>query len=204
MKTVCLLLFFLGNIVPLYGAKITYISNNKKKIQETITSTKNNIFYNYQEGKKSSQIFMRTNENLATLSFTNITKRGTNAFYFFGGNLATTQRGRRKIIELNNLEVILLPEIQLQNFIKNKKLTIMRYMTIRLENCRIYTAQANKVLHTITNINNVPHTIVQVHYTDVSPKRIRFVYYFDPDGIASKKEAYFNRAKKPQVSLTKK
>ena len=79
MKTVCLLLFFLGNIVPLYGAKITYISNNKKKIQETITSTKNNIFYNYQEGKKSSQIFMRTNENLATLSFTNITKRGTNA-----------------------------------------------------------------------------------------------------------------------------
>ena len=204
MKTVCLLFFFLGNIVPLYGAKITYTSNNKKKIRETITSTKDNVFYTYKEGKKSSQIFMRTNENLATLSFTNVTKRGTNAFYFFGGNLATTQRGKRKIIELNNMEVILLPEIQLQNFIRNTNLSVMRYMTIRLENCKAHTAQANKVLNTITNINDVPHTIVRVQYADISPKKMRFMYYFDPNGIASKKETYFNGAKKPQVSLIKK
>ena len=204
MKIIYLLFFFLGNVFPLYSAKVTYASNNKKKIHETITSISNSIFYNYKEDKQSYQIFMHTNENLATLSFTNITRRGTNAFYFFGGNLATTQKGKRKIIELYNMEVILLPEIQLQNFIKNKNLTNMHYMTIRLENGKAHTAQASKILNTITNINNVPHTMVRIHYIDVSPKKMRFIYYFDPNGIASKKEGYFNRAKKPQLSLIKK
>ena len=204
MKKMCLLFFFLGIVLPLYCTDIIYTSDNKKEILETITSsTKNNIIYNYKEDGELSQVFMRTNENFATLSFTNITRKGTNVFYFFGGNLATTQKEQKKIIKLKGLEIILLPEIQLQNFIKNEKLTTMHYITIKLANGKAYTAQANKVLHTTTNINGTPHSIVNIHYIDVSQKKIRFVYYFDPNGIASKKETYFNRAKKPQISLTK-
>ena len=205
MTLMFLSFFLLVNFLPLYSLDITYISDSKKEIRETITATttNNNIFYNYQEGDKSSQIIMRTNENHATLSFTNITKRGTNVFYFFGGNLATPQKGKRKIIELKGLEIILLPEIQLQNFIKNTNLTTIHYITIKLADGKAYAAQANKVLHTTTNINDVPHTIVNIHYTDVSPKKVRFVYYFDPNGIASKKETYFFGAKKPQLSLIK-
>ena len=198
-----ILLLILGSVYPLYGADIVYISDNKKEIRETITSTSNSVFYNYQEGEESSQVFLLTNENHATLSFTNITKKGTNAFYLFGGSLATIQEGKKKIIALKNLEIILLPEIQLQNFIQNKELTNMRYITIRLSDSEILTVQAHKIPDVITNINNVPHTMVEIHYDDISPKKIRFVYYFDPDGIASKKETYFSRAKKPQVSLTK-
>ena len=198
-----LLFLLLGNILPLYSADIVYISDGKKEIRETITSTSSGVIYNFESDKKSSQIIMRTNENLATLSFTNITKKGTNAFYLFGGNLVAIQKGKKKTIKLQNLEIILLPEIQLQNFIKNTNLTTMRYITIRASDSKTYIVQADKVLHTTTNINNVPHSIVNIHYDDVSPKKIRFVYYFDSDGIASKKEIYFLGAKKPQMSFIK-
>ena len=198
-----LLFLLLGNILPLYSADIVYISDGKKEIRETITSTSSGVIYNFESDKKSSQIIMRTNENLATLSFTNITKKGTNAFYLFGGNLVAIQKGKKKTIKLQNLEIILLPEIQLQNFIKNTNLTTMRYLTIRASDSKTFTAQADKVLHTTTNINSVPHSIVNIHYDDVSPKKIRFVYFFDSNGIASKKEMYFLGAKKPQLSFIK-
>ena len=198
-----LLFLLLGNILPLYSADIVYISDGKKEIRETITSTSSGVIYNFESDKKSSQIIMRTNENLATLSFTNITKKGTNAFYLFGGNLVAIQKGKKKTIKLQNLEIILLPEIQLQNFIKNTNLTTMRYLTIRASDGKTFTAQADKVLHTTTNINSVPHSIVNIHYDDVSPKKIRFVYFFDSNGIASKKEMYFLGAKKPQLSFIK-
>ena len=198
-----LLFLLLGNILPLYSADIVYISDGKKEIRETITSTSSGVIYNFESDKKSSQIIMRTNENLATLSFTNITKKGTNAFYLFGGNLVAIQKGKKKTIKLQNLEIILLPEIQLQNFIKNTNLTTMRYITIRASDSKTFTAQADKVLHTTTNINSVPHSIVNIHYDDVSPKKVRFVYFFDSNGIASKKEMYFLGAKKPQLSFIK-
>ncbi len=198
-----LLFLLLGNILPLYSADIVYISDGKKEIRETITSTSSGVIYNFESDKKSSQIIMRTNENLATLSFTNITKKGTNAFYLFGGNLVAIQKGKKKTIKLQNLEIILLPEIQLQNFIKNTNLTTMRYLTIRASDSKTFTAQADKVLHTTTNINSVPHSIVNIHYDDVSPKKVRFVYFFDSNGIASKKEMYFLGAKKPQLSFIK-
>ena len=197
------LLLLLGNILPLYSADLVYISDGKKEIRETISSISNGVMYNFQSDKKSAQIIMRTNENLATLSFTNITKKGTNAFYLLGGNLVTIQKGKKKTIKLQNLEIILLPEIQLQNFIQNTNLTIMRYLTIRASDGKTLTAQANKILHTTTNINSVPHSIVNIHYDDVSPKKVRFVYYFDTNGIASKKEGYFFGAKKPQLNLIK-
>ena len=198
-----LLFLLLGNVLPLYSADIVYISDDKKEIRETITSTSSGVIYNFESDKKSSQIIMCTNENLATLSFTNITKKGTNAFYLLGGNLVAIQKGKKKTIKLQNLEIILLPEIQLQNFIKNTNLTTMRYITIRASDSKTYIVQADKVPYTTTNINNVPHSIVNIHYDDVSPKKIRFVYYFDSDGIASKKEIYFLGAKKPQMSFIK-
>lgn len=55
----------------------------------------------------------------------------------------------------------------------------------------------------ITNINNIPHTMVKINYEGISPNIVRFVYYFDPDGIASKKEGYFTGAKTPQFDLIK-
>ena len=201
MKLIFLLLP--GNALPLYSADIVYISDDKKEIRETISSTSNGMFYNFESDKKLSQIIMSTNENLATLSFTNITKKGTNAFYLLGGNLVTIQKGEKKIIELQNLEIILLPEIQLQNFIKNTNLTTIRYVTIKASASKTYTVQADKVLHKTTNINNVPHSIVNIHYDGISPKKMRFVYYFDTNSIASKKEMHFLGTKKPQLSFIK-
>ena len=198
-----LFLLLLGNVLPLHSADITYIGNNNKEIRETITSTSNGLIYDYQEGAKSSHLFILTNENHSTLSFTHTTKQRTNNFYLFEGSLVSVQKGKQKITKLEGLELILLPEIQLQNFIQNKELTTMRYMTLRLETCKAYVIQTSKVPDMITNINNTPHTMLEISYEGVSPNIIRFVYYFDPNGIASKKEGYFNGARKPQFNLIK-
>ncbi len=202
MQFILLLSFLLTILSSSYSLDIIYNSDNNK-IRETITTIKNGISYNFNTDKKTYQILMLTNENHATVSFTNITKKETNAFYIFNGNLITIHKGKRKNIELHNLELILLPEVQLQNFIQNKELTNMQFITFRLSDLKPYIAQANKIPTIVTNIKNIPHTIVEISYENISPKTVKFIYYYNPEGIASKKEGYFIGAKKPQLNLMK-
>ena len=93
------------------------------------------------------------------------------------------------------MEVIIFPEIQLQDFVKNKELTNTEYVAVRLTDYKPFYAKVKKIPDMITNINDIPHTIVQVNYNKIPSAFVRFVYYFDPNGIASKKEAYFFGAK---------
>ena len=161
------------------------------------------LYYNYTEGKRSFQVFMLTNENHKAISFTNITKKRTNFFYLSDGDLITTYKGKRKVIELKDLEVVIFPEIQLQDFIKNKELTNTQYVAVRLTDYKAFFAKVKKIPNKITNINNIPHTIVQVNYNNIPSGFVKFMYYFDPNGIASKKEGYFFGAKNPQLNLIK-
>ena len=204
MKLIFLFSFLLGSFLPpLYSEDITYISGNKKKIRETIVSMSDGLYYNYTEGKRSFQVFMLTNENHKAISFTNITKKRTNFFYLSDGDLITTYKGKRKVIELKDLEVVIFPEIQLQDFIKNKELTNTQYVAVRLTDYKAFFAKVKKIPNKITNINNIPHTIVQVNYNNIPSGFVKFMYYFDPNGIASKKEGYFFGAKNPQLNLIK-
>ena len=203
MKLIFLFAFLLGSFLPLYSEDITYISNNKKKIRETIVKIDDGLCYNYIEGKRTFQVFMLTNENHTAISFTNITKKRTNFLYLADGDLVTTYKGKKKVIELKDLEVIIFPEIQLQDFIQNKELTNTEYVAVRLTDYKPFYAKVKKIPDVITNINDVPHTIVQVNYNKIPSAFVKFVYYFDPNGIASKKEGYFFGVKKPQLSLIK-
>ena len=204
MKLIFLFSFLLGGVFsPLYSEEITYISANKKKIRETIVKIDNGLCYKYTEGKKNFQVFMLTNKNHTAISFTNITKTRTNYFYLSDGDLVTTYKGKRKVIELRDLEVIIFPEIQLQDFIQNKELTNTEYVAIRLTDYKAFFAKVKKIPDKITNINNIPHTIVQVNYNKIPSGFVKFIYYFDPNGIASKKEGYFFGARKPQLNLIK-
>ena len=203
MKLIFLFSFLLGSFLPLYSEDITYISANKKKIRETIVNIDKGLCYNYIEGKRTFQVFMLTNKNHKAISFTNITKKRTNFFYLSNKNLVTTNKGKIKVIKSKGLDIIIFPEIQLQDFVKNKELTNTEYVAIRLTDYKPFYAKVKKIPDMITNINNIPHTIVQVNYNKIPSAFVKFVYYFDPNGIASKKEGYFFGARKPQLNLIK-
>lgn len=202
MKKIFFLWFILVAPANSQGKEL-YYDDSKRGITEQFLHQDGGLIYNYRRGKQAFEVMMNTNKNNYTIAFTNITEKRTNFFSLSEGNLLSTNFKKQKIIDLQGLDLIIFPEIQLRDFVTNTNKTIMSYVTIKLDDCQHFTAIAKKHPQFTTTLNGIKHSIVEVYFANISPEIIRYIYYFDPQGIATKKEVYFLRPQKPYIDLEK-
>lgn len=188
-----LLILFLSITTNIFPEDMRYFSATKKEIIENFSSLSNGFIFEFDSPKKQYTIIIHTNENFATMNFTHIVDNQTNNYFLKNNRIITP----KKEINLKNLELILFPEVQLQNFVKDSTQQEICYMGMRLEKMKAYATIAKKIAHT----NN--STKVQVTFKNVPATFVKFIYYFNSNGIAISKEGYFAGSKTPKYHMIK-
>ncbi|MGL4563171.1 MAG: hypothetical protein ACRCVW_04875 [Brevinema sp.] len=173
----------------------TYI-DKQRNITETFKHIPNGFIYKQTTPKKTFSYTVETNVNQATVAFTNIieTENITNEFFIMSGKIITPE----KTIDIGLMEIILFPEIQLQNFITNTNILEITYKGIRAETAAIDTIIAKKITNESNNSDLLP---IQITIESVPSNIVRIMYYFNKEGIAVRKEGFFGFSKKPKFSL---
>lgn len=179
----------------IYAQELIYNDTNLN-ITEIFRHVEHGFIYEKITEKKTTKFIIETNVNGASIGITNISdeKHQTNEFFIVGGKLITPV----KSIEIGYLEVLPFAEIQLQNFITNPSEKEISYVTIRTENLEPSIVTAKKL-----PINNKNSSLIEVEITinGVSSKFVRFLYLFDKEGIALKKQGFFGFSKDPKFTL---
>jgi len=188
-----ILFFILIFSISTYSNDIAYFSANKKENVELFSTIPDGFIFEFSNPKKEYKIIVKTNVNLATLSFDFIEDKKTNQYFLLNNYLFTPN----KKIKLHNLELVLFPEIQLQNFIKNPNQKKIEYMGMRLKKIKPYITIAKKIESKDNNIK------VEITFKKVSRLFVKFIYYYNSNGIAITKEGYFSGSKKPQYYMIK-
>ncbi|MGL4394266.1 MAG: hypothetical protein ACRCS8_03475 [Brevinema sp.] len=173
--------------------------DKEKSITEVFKHTVNGFIYEYSTPKKKMHYIVETNVNSATLGFTNIIEdTTTNEFYIMSGKIFTPV----KTIDIGFMEIVLFPEIQLQNFATNTNLMEITYKGINAENNDIETLVAKKIVLEDGDSNKSNNIIpIEMTIENVPSSGFRLMYYYNQDGIAVKKEGFFGLGKKPKFSL---
>ncbi|MGL4389101.1 MAG: hypothetical protein ACRCTJ_06895 [Brevinema sp.] len=146
--------------------------------------------------KKKLNYTVETNVNSATVGFTNImeSENITNEFFIMSGKIITPH----KTIDIGFMEIVLFPEIQLKSFITNTNLMEIIYKGIRTETQDINTLTAKKLPPESKDSDIIA---VEMTIENVPAKAVRFLYYFNKEGVAVKKEGFFGFSKKPKFTL---
>ncbi|MGL4366977.1 MAG: hypothetical protein ACRCTQ_01645 [Brevinemataceae bacterium] len=194
IKIIMILFVIKTNTYSQQTTLFTYNDTQKKALHEEIGQNKNKLTTKFigKKEKDNYEMIVTTNINAGTTEFSIIKQNTTNEFNVLYGKLS----GAKTIWDLKGLELILIPEIQLKNFVLNNAQKEFHYMGMRIQNLSVHQNTATKIetnkdglLLVEITIDNVPKGFVKLHY------------YFNKNGTAEIKQGFFAGSSKPAFNL---